>query len=153
MKNKNQSGKKVYSSRNSHNHKLICLFLIISHSQSFAQQNHYSNCKDTIYSKIIIQSNLNSPFFDSKSSSYPWYIVQLEDGGFENTFGEEIDKEDTIKIEHTANCLSTHQGKHEMNFCHAKLTGDTLILEIYGGLPAYASSLLIEIVNGDLSNL
>jgi hypothetical protein len=90
---------------------------------------------------------MDSAFFRSYQASYPWYIIRNDDGTFENTLGEEVSEEDKIPIEHTSNCVSTHQGEHVMDFCDATYDAGTLRLEINGGLPAYASSLVI-IVKG-----
>jgi len=63
-------------------------------------------------------------------------------------FGGEVDRTTVKKLEHTANCVSTHQGEHRMDFCDAQRQGSQTVLTIDGGMPAYASSLRI-IVNGD----
>jgi hypothetical protein len=109
-------------------------------------RNEYSNCKDIVIGDIIVDNDLHSAFFNISESSYPWYIIPNDDGTFENVLGKEITKEDTIPIEHTSNCISTHQGVHEMLLCDAVLRSHGhLQLVIHGGFPAYASSLMIQI--------
>lgn len=105
----------------------------------------YKDSNDSIDKRILIDSNLDSSFFKSTEASYKWYILKTDDGTFENTMGEPLTNEDKTPIEHTSNCISTHQGEHAMNFCDASLTSDILRLNIHGGLPAYISTLLVEI--------
>lgn len=114
---------------------------------SFGQNCYdYNNTIDKLKSKVTFDDTLHSEFFDSSESSYPWYLFKKEDGTFESTLGEEITSEEKIPIEHTSNCMSTHQGKHRMDFCSATYNhSGTLELEIYGGLPAYSSSLMIRV--------
>jgi hypothetical protein len=98
-----------------------------------------------ITKRVLIDKNLDSKFFNTHAASYKWYIVKNDDGTFENTIGKTLTDEDKKPMEHTANCVSTHQGDHVMSFCDATLESDILRLKIHGGLPAYSSSLLIEI--------
>jgi len=120
----------------------IALISVASFGHDFYKYKHSS---DLLEGLITIDSQLHSEFFDTNETSYPWYIIEKHDGTFENTLSQEITKQDQVPIEHTSNCISTHQGEHKMDFCHAKLGTDKLQLEIYGGLPSFASSLMIEI--------
>lgn len=121
---------------------LVICYPLISFGQNCCD---YRNTIDKLKSKITFDDKLHSKFFDSSESSYPWHISKKEDGTFESALGEEITNEEKIPIEHTSNCISTHQGKHIMNFCSAAHNSGTLELEIYGGLPAYSSSLMIAV--------
>lgn len=105
----------------------------------------YKNSKDSITKRVVIDKNLDSKFFNTHAASYKWFVVKNDDGTFENTIGNTLTDEDKRPVEHTANCVSTHQGEHVMNFCDATLRSDVLRLKIHGGLPAYSSSLLVEI--------
>jgi hypothetical protein len=105
----------------------------------------YKNSKDSITKRVVIDKNLDSKFFNTHTASYKWFVVKNDDGTFENTIGNTLTDEDKRPVEHTANCVSTHQGEHVMNFCDATLRSDVLRLKIHGGLPAYSSSLLVEI--------
>ena len=126
---------------------IIIIFTIVASPVIYGQNiADYKNCEDSIIKEISVDENLNSEFFFTSESSYPWYIIPNDDGTFENVLGKEISKEDTILIEHTSNCLSTHQGEHVMHLCDAVMKSpDLLQLNIHGGLPAYASSLMIQI--------
>jgi hypothetical protein len=104
---------------------------------------YYNNTTDNLKAHVSFDSKIDSKFFRSYKASYPWYIIRNADGTFENTLGDEVSEEDKIPIEHTSNCLSTHQGNHVMDFCDAVDDENTLTLEIHGGMPAYASSLMI----------
>lgn len=109
--------------------------------------NDYESTTDTIQSKLIINHKMHSAFFDSHESSYPWYIVRNEDGTFESITDETISERDKKPVEHTSNCISTHQGQHMMEYADATYDSGGLTLEISGGMPAYFSSLRI-IVKG-----
>lgn len=110
-----------------------------------ADRHTYKNSNDPITKRILIDKNLDSKFFNTHAASYKWYVVKNDDGTFENTIGKTLTDQDKRPMEHTANCVSTHQGEHVMNFCDATLKSDILRLKIHGGLPAYSSSLLVEI--------
>lgn len=103
------------------------------------------DCVDQIASIAIVVLSLDSNFFRSKDGSYPFPIIEHEDGHLENTLGDEISPEEAIKTEHTAKCLSNHQGEHLMSFCDAEQFEGGLLLKVTGGLPAYASSLTLRI--------
>jgi hypothetical protein len=106
------------------------------------------DCVDDLIGRVIVDPNLDSSFFRTTQSSYPWHIVEHEDGSIEDTFGGEVSKKDLKKTQHTADCVSTHQGQHLMNFAEAENLGDKLIILLSGGMPAYASSLSITIEKG-----
>jgi hypothetical protein len=105
-------------------------------------------CIDSVKATVVIDASLDSDFFRSKQASYPWYIVEHADGHLEDTMnGGHPNRKIVQKIEHTSNCLSTHQGEHLMNSCDATLmSGGGVELAIYGGLPAYTSGLTVKIV-------
>ncbi len=125
---------------------LIFGFPIISVGQNCYD---YKNTTDEIKAKITFDTKLHSDFFESHEASYPWYIIKNDDGTFESALDREITTEDKMPIEHTSNCVSTHQGKHIMTFCDARYEAGILQLEIYGGMPAYSSSLLITIKDSE----
>jgi hypothetical protein len=94
----------------------------------------------------MLDSSLDSDFFRSKQSSYPWHIIEHEDGHLEDTIaGGPANRQSVSKIEHTANCISTHQGEHLMSFCDATQRGQGVDLVITGGMPAYVSMLTVKI--------
>lgn len=103
------------------------------------------DCVDQVVSVAIVDPTLGSDFFRTKEGSYPLHIVEHEDGHLENTLGGDVSKEEATKIEHTAKCVSSHQGEHLMSFCDAQQFDGGLLLEVAGGLPAYASSLTLQI--------
>ncbi len=121
-------------------------FLVLLCGPTFGRDfQTYTHSTDTLESRIKVDDSLHSPFFTTSETSYPWHIIRHDDGSFEDTLDGTVSRRDMIPLEHTAQCISTHQGNHQMDFCHARLSGNTLKLEIYGGLPAFASSLMIEI--------
>jgi hypothetical protein len=121
---------------------LILYFPIMALSQNCYD---YNNTTDKLQTKITLNNKLHSKFFNSHETSYPWYIFKHYDGTFESAIDEEITEKDKIPIENNSNCFSTHQGKHIMDFCDATYDSGVLRLEIYGGMPAYSSSLMITV--------
>jgi hypothetical protein len=125
---------------------LMTTMMLFLPGVSFSQDCYdYKHTKDPVVEKVVIDAALNSDFFSSHKTSYPWYILRTEDGGFESTLNQPITREDRIPIEHTSNCVSTHQGEHVMDYCEAILKPGVLALEIHGGEPGYVSSLLVTI--------
>jgi hypothetical protein len=104
-----------------------------------------SACEDSIPAVATVVPGLDSPLYHETKTSLNWWIVENEDGSVEDTTDGEIGPDDLARVEHTANCTSTHQGEHVMEFCHAVREGDSVRLNLSGGLPAYASSLGVTI--------
>jgi hypothetical protein len=99
-------------------------------------------CEDSIDSVAAVDGKLDSAFFWTTKTSRPWHIIE-HGGTLENTFGEGIGPDDLLLIEHTAQCTSTHQGAHQMEFCDAVKTKDGCRFRISGGMPARASDLTV----------
>ena len=113
-------------------------------TQLRAEVKQESACVDPLEGRVAVDADLHSEFFETSTSQYPWHIVVHPDGHLEDVIDGKIDAGDRVKVEHTAQCVSTHQGEHEMKFCDADLMkGGRLRLDLYGGLPAYGSSLEI----------
>ena len=97
----------------------------------------------------IVDPKLETPFFRKTETSFPWYMVEGEDDSgdrsLENTLSGVIHSDDLVRIEKTANCISTHQGEHAMEFSNAVAGKDGVELTIFGSLPAYDSSLVVHI--------
>ena len=110
-----------------------------------ADTQKYKNSIDTIHQKAVLDETLFSPFFNSEPESLKWHIIKDENGHFEDTLDGHVSSQDKVPVRHTADCVSTHQGKHKMAFCDATLTSTGLRMEIYGGMPAFNSSLLVEV--------
>jgi len=111
-----------------------------SHTQTASAET-----QDDIGASAIVDPKLNAPFFRKIKTSLPWHMVEHEDGSLENTLGDGIHADDIVRIEQTANCVSTHQGEHVMDLSTAISGKDGVELTISGGLPAYASSLVVHI--------
>ena len=109
-------------------------------------QTTEDRCADTLTAAVMLDSGLDSDFFRSKQASYPWHIIEHDDGHLEDTIAGGLANRQTVsKIEHTASCVSTHQGEHLMSFCEATQRGQGVDLVITGGMPAYASMLTVKI--------
>ena len=120
-------------------------FWMVKEDQTQAQTIE-DRCVDALSASVVIDAGLDSDFFRSKQSSYPWHIIEHDDGHLEDTIsGGPANRKTVSKIEHTANCISTHQGEHLMSFCEATLRGQGVELVITGGMPAYASMLTMKL--------
>lgn len=104
-----------------------------------------SACVDEIKAGPVVEPTLDTPFFHASTYSWPWHIVEKEDGSLEDTLGGHAVRGSVKKLEHSAACVSTHQGNHDMTFCEAVLTDDVLRLRLHGGMPAYASALEVRV--------
>ena len=101
-----------------------------------------------LWSKRDIDIHFNDTLTFPKKWDYPWYMILLPDGRFEKTLGNKpISSEDTIKLYHTANCITNHQGLHDVNYCVALIDNDSITLTFEPQLPAYASQLTVKIKN------
>jgi hypothetical protein len=101
-----------------------------------------------LWTKYTIDSHFNDTLTFTKNWDYPWYMILLPDGRFEKTLGNEpILSEDTIKLYHTANCITNHQGLHNINNCVSLINNDSITLTFESQLPAYASQLTVKITN------
>jgi hypothetical protein len=101
-------------------------------TEEIAHVVNEKSCEDKLDSTVTINPKLDAPFFKTTKGSYSW-------------LNDVQDVKNPNKIEHTSDCISTHQGQHHMEFCQAVLAGDTLTLSLGGGFPAYASSLDIVV--------
>ena len=109
-------------------------------------QTTEDRCVDALSVSAVIDAKLDSDFFRSKQSSYPWFIIEHDDGHLEDTIaGGPANRKTVSKIEHTASCISTHQGEHLMSFCEATQRRQGVDLVITGGMPAYASMLTVKL--------
>jgi hypothetical protein len=107
--------------------------------------NPVATSEDTIVAKALVVPKLDARFFHTTETSYHWWIVEHESGSLEDTSDGSITAEDLLRIEHTANCVSTHQGKHLMRDCEAVVTEGGAELEFSGGQPAYSGALRITL--------
>lgn len=104
-----------------------------------------SDCVDSVLTVATVDADLDSPFYRDTKTSLNWWIIESESGSLEDTMDGEIGQEDLLRIEHTANCTSSHQGDHTMEFCDAVREGESVLLTLSGGMPAYSSDLSITI--------
>jgi len=101
-------------------------------------------CEDKLEVAAEVVPDLDNKLFGTfETRRQPW-ILEGDDGSLQSTMGG-IEAEDLLLIEKTANCVSTHQGEHAMEFSDAVKTDDGVELEIWGGIPAYVGSLTVVI--------
>lgn len=123
----------------------LVLFAALIASASAQGPEMPPRCEDAIVARAATDPKLDSPLFHTRKSSYHWWIVGDESGRLEDTMDGTIDADDLLQVEQTANCISSHQGKHLMENCEAVATTDGVSLTFVGGMPAYASGLTITI--------
>jgi len=77
--------------------------------------------------------------------AYPWHIIKIKDGRFEDSESGEIIKGKVARLYFTANCQTDVQGGYSIRYCYASKNKDTIRLNFADGLPAYASEFNIYI--------
>lgn len=102
-------------------------------------------CEDKLTAVAEVVPDLADKLFDTAETTRQPWIVESSDGGLEDTMDGSIDSDDLLLVEKTANCTSTHQGEHAMEFCDAVKTEGGVEFELSGGAPAYVSSLAVTI--------
>jgi len=106
-----------------------------------------------IRTKVRYDSKISGSFFAAAKWSYPWWIVQHEDGHIENTMGGTTDKKELPKLKHTAKCFTYHQGEHWIRFCKATLNADgALELFIHDESASYWDNLRILVKGGEFTS-
>ena len=121
------------------------LWAISFATQRAAQVEGHEECEDKLVVVADVVPNMDCKLFKtSETSRQPW-IVENEDGGLEDTMDGIIEADDLLLIEQSADCISTHQGEHAMDFCDAVKTDGGLEFELSGGAPAYMSYLTVTI--------
>ncbi|MCW1924836.1 biopolymer transporter ExbD [Luteolibacter arcticus] len=115
-------------------------------TQRVAQGAGKEECEDKLVAIAEVVPDLDSKFFGTmETARQPWIVEDTTDGSLADPMDGTLDPDDLLLIEKTANCISTHQGEHAMEFCDAVKMGDGVELEVSGGFPAYMSSLTVEI--------
>jgi biopolymer transport protein ExbD len=113
--------------------------------RALARDPRHGECEDKLVAEAVLDPTLNSEFFSkTKTRRRPW-IVEHSDGSLEDATDGEVDADDLLLVERTANCSSTHQGEHALDFCDAGKSGDGLKLEFWGGFPAYTGVLTVRV--------
>jgi hypothetical protein len=87
-----------------------------------------------LLSPVQVDTNFVDTFTFTQIWDYPWDMAQHENP-------------DTTHLYHTANCVSNHQGEHQITYCDALLNHDTINLNFQMEPPAYASRLNVSIKN------
>jgi hypothetical protein len=77
--------------------------------------------------------------------AYPWHIIKIKDGRFEDSKSGEIIKGKVPRLYFTANCQTDVQGGYSIKYCYASKNKDTIRLSFADGLPAYANEFNIYI--------
>ena len=100
-------------------------------------------------SAVQYDANLTDPFFKTEKSSYYWWIIEHDDGTFEDTSGEYKKGDKPPRLRHTADCVTEHQGKHTIHYCEATLHPDnTIELYIHETTPSTYDNLSVKIKDG-----
>ena len=110
-----------------------------------ARDARHGECEDKLVAEAVLDPTLDSDFFgQTETRRQPW-IVEHSDGSLEDAMDGKVDADDLLLVERKANCSSTHQGEHAMDFCDAVKSADGLKLEFWGGLPAYFGFLTVRV--------
>jgi biopolymer transport protein ExbD len=108
-------------------------------------ESGHEACEDKLVATAEIVRDLNDKFFETVSTGRQPWILEDADGNLEDTMDGNIEANDLVLIEQTANCVSSHQGEHTMDHCDAVKAGDGVEMELSGGAPAFMSSLSVTV--------
>lgn len=107
---------------------------------------------EQIKTPIEYNQHLTNPFFQKKKFTYPWWIIENDDGSIEDTRGEITNKKDAPRLLLTADCRTNHQGDHKIRFSNAKLLPDNFIeILVYEETASTYDNLKITIKDGTFS--
>lgn len=110
---------------------------------------YYKGLPVQMKTAVQYDSKLTDPFFKTEKSSYYWWIIEHDDGTFEDTSGEFKKGDKPPRIRHTANCVTKHQGKHTIRYCDATLHPDnTIELFIHDTTASTYDNLSVRIKDG-----
>jgi hypothetical protein len=144
--------------------KIITAILIISISLFLIEKGSaisiFNNNNETIsinkdWELVNVNENLVLPKEDKNDWSYPWYMIKHKDGHFENTFGDEIKHEDTMKLYHPSHCYSfiEKDTTSRLKYAKAKKAGKTVQISLFDRSASNYESLDLEIKNFKEFNL
>ena len=102
---------------------------------SFLPAAHAQNKWD----KWVLNEHLDVPAIAADDWSYPWYVVEYEEGKFENTLGDSITAQDTIHQIHNSKCFTyvlkndkmEPEPRSRLPICEALWRNDTLLIGIF----------------------
>lgn len=104
-------------------------------------------------SPVEYDAEMTDHFFEVDKWSPPWWIVERDDGSFEDTTGQITRREDIPKLRLTAECRTEHQIPHLINFSEARqIDEDTIEIRIHGDSASAYDDLTVIIKNGHFSS-
>jgi hypothetical protein len=143
--------------------KIITMILIISISLFLIEKGSaisiFNNNEPIKFNKdwqlVNVNENLVLPKEDENDWSYPWYMIKHKDGHFENTFGDEIKNEDTMKLYHPSHCYSfiEKDTMSRLKYAKAKKVGKIVQISLFDRSASNNESLDLEIKNFEEFNL
>ena len=131
---------------------LLLLVTIVAQSELVSSQSHWH--------PFVVDKDWKIAERNPTDWSYPWYMIQHQDGHFENTRSDSISSRDTIKIIHNSDCYSYLNNKtgdfnidspdpiSRLKFCEAILQNDTLRINLYDQSASNNEKVEIRIVDG-----
>jgi hypothetical protein len=94
----------------------------------------WNSCRERprqMVSAVEYDRDIFDPFFDQEESSPPWWIIERDDGSFEDTTGEITEREDIPRMRHTADCRTRHQFPRVIRFAEARRVADGLEIRVH----------------------
>ena len=104
-------------------------------------------------SPVEYDTEMTDQFFEVDKWSSPWWIIERDDGSFEDTTGQITRREDIPRLRHTAECRTEHQIPHMINFSEARqINKDTIEILIHDESASTYDDLTVIVKNGRFSS-
>ncbi|HAR41996.1 MAG TPA: hypothetical protein DCS07_05095 [Bdellovibrionales bacterium] len=104
-------------------------------------------------SSVEYDTEMTDQFFEVDTWSSPWWIIEQDDGSFEDTTGQITRREDIPRLRHTAECRTEHQIPHMIKFSEARqIDKDTIEIRIHDESASTFDDLTVIVRNGRYSS-
>lgn len=100
-------------------------------------------------SPVEYEEGLTGPFFEGETWRAPWWIIEHDDGTFEDTTGRITRREDIPRLRNTADCRTGHQLPHTIRFSSARrIDEETVEIRIRDETASTYDDVMILVRNG-----
>jgi hypothetical protein len=104
-------------------------------------------------SPVEYDTEMTDQFFEVDTWSSPWWIIERDDGSFEDTTGQITRREDIPRLRHTAECRTEHQIPHMIKFSEARqIDKDTIEIRMHDESASTYDDLTVIVRNGHYSS-
>jgi hypothetical protein len=104
-------------------------------------------------STVEYDTEMTEQFFEVDKWSPSWWIIERDDGSFEDTTGQITRREDIPRLRHTAACRTEHQIPHMINFSEARqIDKNSIEIRIYDESASTYDDLTVIVRNGRFSS-